>query len=48
MRVIYLWLTVTVLAISTWPALAIVLDVDNPSKYLFSVDHGPPVQHPSL
>jgi hypothetical protein len=36
MRVIHLWLTVIVLALSNRPAVAMVLDVDDPSKHLFS------------
>jgi hypothetical protein len=36
MRVIHFWFTVIVLATSNWPAVAMVLDVENPSKSLAS------------
>ncbi len=32
MRVLRVWLTAIVLALSNWPAVAIVLDVDDPSE----------------
>jgi Glycosyl hydrolase family 76 len=48
MRVLQLWLTVIVLAISNWPAKAMVLDVDDPSEYLFLASITVQHLHPRL